>query len=231
MDKKDLMIILPEQYNGIIDLTAFDYVPETPNDAMQEVIQEKTRIFNNSSLPLFDNYTNAINCEKLGQGKPWNSDVNILCRQYIRQVYLEMFVYREKLIRFIADMFHLQIEKQKVKTIIRMILEKQKDFPFIKDLMDTIDTVSKCEEYKLFDEIRNDEVHNITRIDRINYMLIPETAQPVPIGYQKPTSYFLDNINAVLPMMIDIKKKIEKIIAEGKLFLINKICRIKKRDS
>ena len=73
MEKIDLMIVLPTQYNEIIDLTAYDYVPDTPNEALQETIQEKTRIFNNSTLPLFDNYNNAFNCIALSKNESWNS--------------------------------------------------------------------------------------------------------------------------------------------------------------
>ena len=230
MEKIDLMIVLPTQYNEIIDLTAYDYVPDTPNEALQETIQEKTRIFNNSTLPLFDNYNNAFNCIALSKNESWNSINNILSRQYIRQIYLEMYVYREKLIRFVADMFHLPIKHQKIGVVFKMIKDKQNEFPFIIDLIEAIQQVTDNTEYRLFESIRNDEVHNITRIDRVNYYVNPDPFRIETIGYQKPTEYFWDNINSVLPLMINVKNKIQKIITDGKLFIINKKCRIKREN-
>ena len=193
---QDLCFDIPEEFQTLFDFTMFDFVPETPNDAIQECIQEKVRIFNNSALPLLDYYYKMIELYEQTKGSQWNLIESVLCRQYVRQVYLELYVYREKLIRFLADIYHLKKKKQKTNEIFKMVKDKSTHFSFMNEIIEKIEKTKREEQYMLFDSIRNDEVHNITRIDRINYEITPNGTIN-PLGYKTETVFFVDNIIAV----------------------------------
>ena len=224
---QDLLFVLSDEFQNVLDFTMFDFIPETPNDAIQECIQEKVRIFNNSALPLFDNYTAMTRLYEQTKEIPWDNPNCILCRQYIRQTYLELFVYREKLIRFLADLYHLNIRHQRIGAIYNMVKNKSIQFSFMSEVIVKIDSVKHNEQYILFDSIRNDEVHNITRIDRLNYVLL-SSGRIKSVGYKMDSIYFIQNLTAVLNMMVEIKDEIQKILHNKYLSEINKVCKISK---
>lgn len=226
-----LQLQVPQKYNGVIDLSPFSYVSDTPNDALQETLQEKVRTFNNSCLPLNDFFTKACDLHKISREKEWNDPVSIACRQYIRQTYLELFVYKEKLVRFVADIFHLGynlLTIDLIKEIKKIANDNLFEEPFLNPFLEKINTIKLDSNYIEFEKIRNDEVHNISSIDKLVYRLeiVQGKLNIKSDKYERETIYFLNIAQSVLAELIEVKYIIQKIINEQELSSINKIYNI-----
>lgn len=222
--------IIPIGEFPAFDFRMFNYVPETPNDAYQFSTQEKVRAFNNSCLILYEFYSFIYENFATINKEAWDSANNRRLRQLFGMMYKELFIYQEKIVKFVFDLLHIQKKTDSTAQTISEIDKYSKNFDFIKQFVEKCNNINKNKNYIEFRAIRADEVHNINQWDIVNYDLVDKGngATFLPISYKHESSYFYNNLMNTIDVLIELKKFVESFVTWKNTWSINSICTIQK---
>lgn len=189
------------------EIAFFDETPQSIDKSLNSTIQEKTRRFNNACLNL---YENILNAEKVFP-KCTNSSSNIndnIYRKFVRNIYLELFIYQEKIMNLICNIYFIKSDKSS-KNKIKM---RSKYFKELANLYDKCSQLLKDDEYLFMLNVRDDEVHNMSRIDSYFMDLIKDNdgnAKVIYHNYKISAEELSKNYNYVILKLIDIKNDLQ----------------------
>ena len=160
-------LILPEKYKK--DIYLFNQSIPTVDEGLNGTVPEKIRRFNNAASHLVRSIlaveqasVESVPLKQLCQDI--DSVYDNLYRQLIRDVYMELFVYQEKLLNIVCNMFFLQIGKSK-KTNLAGLKKRSAEFPLLCKFYEQCNRLTKDKKYQRVMSIRDDETHNMSQID------------------------------------------------------------------
>ena len=215
------------------NFTMFTFVPETPNDALQVSVQEKTRKFNNSCLYLFDFYNTLLDNIEIVNKKSWDSIENRKFRQLLGLYYKELFVYQEKIVKYVSDLLLIPNRRTgTTKKAVERIEKVGESFGFINNFVAKTIELYNNSDYRDFKDIRDDEVHNNSRIDEVLLAFKQNGTELLVVAesYRYKTEYFYNNILRTTELLINLKKQVEQFVTNENLFKIYTICKVNKNE-
>lgn len=182
----------------------------THDDAINDWIIEKVRIFNMSTYYLVNSIEKMIFL--------WNNKENVeefLLRMEIRNTCINIEMYIDKIKSLIGYYFFLN---EKAIGDGKEFLKALNQFDFMSDIIKTF--ILNCKKlyqdskYKWIKDIRIAEIHNESLIERHNYEFSPDSSQLVIIdkGYKIDSEIIIDNIQYVLNLLYVIKENVQKIL-------------------
>ncbi len=203
------------------DLFIFDdRVIPTPNEAINRSLPEKIRRFNNAGLRLMILY-NQLNSSILDGRKiveaceDREGEVDLIFRNIVRNIVMESFIYREKIINIICNIFFVEYTKDS-KKMIKSLNEVALYFPKLKFFLDEFEKLSKNESYKFIMKIRNDEIHNMSILDSYNWSI--ETSKSgvsiVKQNFRISAKELLNKIDELMHNYLSIKNMIQNILKD-----------------
>ena len=216
----DLMLKLnPIDTNG---LYIFDnrLIP-TPNEAINRSIPEKIRRFNNSSAHLMMLHSHMNTYSPRGKriideciDKATQADFEF--RGIIRSIVMEAFIYREKMINIICNIFFVEYKKD-YKKVLKDLLSVSKEFPKLKSIIDEIEGLTRCESYNFIMKIRNDEIHNMSILDSFNWNIIPEGngVRFTQLDYRISAKELFNKVNELMNVYLKIKNLIQSTLNDS----------------
>ena len=218
------------KYNGNT-LSVYSEIPPTINDALNASIQEKVRRFNNAASILSGAIINIENCKVDGdylynKCQDKDTEVDKFFRTLVRNVYMELFIYQEKLLNIVCEIFFTK-ETKKRETNIKKLRAKAKFFPKLQEFIDKCESLSKENKYKWFLKIRDDEVHNMSQIDTFNFDLKKTADDNVEIiknGYKIKAKDLREGYIYIVVKLVEIKQIVQDFIPDKKRWeIFNKL--------
>ncbi len=221
--KKELYVFglkLPEKYAR--DLHLFNTsVPETVDEGLNGCFQEKIRRFNNSvthlikSIEIIDSLViDDVPIFTLCQDV--ECQIDVIYRQMLRNVYMELFIYQEKLLNIVCNLFFVKVTKSRQSNLDRLkkriiYSEPLKKFcnacnAFIKDAV--------CQKVMA---IRDDEVHNMSQLDSFYYDLekVKGGVRPIRKGYRLKVSELRDNYIYTMNKLLEVRNIVQEILDQS----------------
>lgn len=166
-NKYEFGLMLPERYQNGIYL--FNQSVPTVDEGLNGTVPEKIRRFNNAASHLVRSiltveqvYIEGIPILQLCQDV--DSVYDNTYRQLIRNVYMELFVYQEKLLNIVCNIFFLEIKKSKQKNLVGL-RKRSASFPLLCEFCEQCNQLVQDDKYKRVMSIRDDETHNMSQID------------------------------------------------------------------
>ena len=182
----------------------------THDDAINDWIIEKVRIFNESTYYLVNSIEKMIIL--------WNNIDNIeekLLRMEIRNTCINIEMYIDKIKSLIGYYFFLN---EKAIGDGKYFLKALNQFNFMSNIINTF--ILNCKKlyqdskYRWIKDIRIAEIHNESLIEKHNYEFSQYSSQLVIIdkGYKIDSEIIIDNIQYVLKLLYVIKENVQQIL-------------------
>lgn len=223
----DFGLYLSEKDTDAIHL--FNSVPPSIDDGLNGTFPEKVRRFNNSTVFLVDSINNAENFRI--DGKPMYllcqdtpTDIDILYRQLIRNVYMELFIYQEKLLNIACNLFFVKVTKSK-KANMTALKKRMHLFPNLKTFCDECDCLKNDKRFEKVMTIRDDEIHNMSQIDRFVYDLknVENGISIINKGYKIKAQVLRDDYIYAMEKLLHIRNIVQKILNEDNFWNIRSV--------
>lgn len=220
-------LFLPEKDLNALNL--FNDTPPTIDDGLNGTFPEKMRKFNNSAAFLVKSIANI---EMLGiNGIPLYlncldipTECDIFYRQLIRNVYMELFIYQEKLLNIVCNLFFVKVSKNRT-TNINALKKRMEYFSDLKEFCDECDILSRDNRFKNVMSVRDDEIHNMSQIDHFIYDLENTENGVVPVikGYKIKAQTLRDDYIYAMEKLLNIRNLVQKIIDKNNFWHIRKV--------
>ena len=189
------------------------------DDAVNDWPIEKVRIFNSSTFYLINSVTKMI-C--LWNNMDLDPSVELFLRQEIRNTCINISVYVDKVKNIIGYYFFLTPEAVfDNKDFIKALSQFKKMDSSIVKFIDDCKKVHEDDKFNWIYNIRNDEVHNESVIDKHNYVFENGVLIPVDKGFKIDSETLLDSIKDVLKLLLIIRDDVQAIlekIPNGKVY-------------
>ena len=181
----------------------------THDDAINDWLPEKVRIFNSSTFYLVHSIEKMI---VFWNNREKGITMEAYLRTELRNTCINIEMYIDKIKSLIGYYFFLNRKtisdgKDFIKTISQFQTMDKILGKFIKDCKD----LNENEKYKWIKSIRIAEIHNESLIDMHNYELSPDLI-PIDKGYKINSETIIDNILYVLKLLYEIKNDVQKIL-------------------
>ena len=220
-------LFLSEKDKNVIHL--FNSAVPSIDDGINGTFPEKIRRFNNSATFLVNSILNiesaninGISLYQLCQDKP--SDIDSMYRQLIRNVYMELFIYQEKLINIVCNLFFIRISKSRSRNL-KELKARAVYFPKLEIFCRECNKLSTKKRFKEVMSIRNDEIHNMSKIDSFIYDL--ENADPgysiINKGYKIKAETLRDDYIYVMQSLAHIRDLVQEILDNEDFWHIRKM--------
>jgi hypothetical protein len=210
-------------------LQLFNSTPPSIDDGLNGTFPEKIRRFNNSATFLVNSIINLENIAIDGtplcllcQDTP--SEIDTLYRQLIRNVYMELFIYQEKLLNIVCNMFFVKVSKSRKKNI--MELKKlMVSFPNLRTFCEECDKLVTDTRFQHVMSIRDDEIHNMSQIDRFIYDLksTENGCSVVNKGYKIKAKTLHDDYIYAMEKLLNVRIIVQRILDEDNFWQIRKV--------
>lgn len=220
----DLWLKWPEKEANRISL--FYEVPPTIDDGVNSCFQEKIRKFNNSVMHLLDSVqsiesTTINDVPILSLCQDTGSEIDIIYRRMLRNVYMELFIYQEKLLNIVCNLFFVKVCRGS-KSNMKALKKRIKYSAALKSFCERCDAFiidKRCQDVM---RIRDDEVHNMSQIDSFHYDLEKtETGvKPVTKGYKLKATDLRDNYIYTLQKLLEVRKSVQEILDQNDFWKI-----------
>jgi hypothetical protein len=207
----------------------FNSVPPSINDGLNGTFPEKIRRFNNAATFLVNSIKNV---ENLGiEDKPLYelckdipTDIDILYRQLIRNVYMELFIYQEKLLNIVCNLFFVKISKSRGNNI-SALKKRMIFFPNLKHFCNECDKLRKDKTFIKVMTVRDNEIHNMSQIDSFIYDLqnVENGVSIINKGYQIKALELRNNYIYTMHKLLEIRNIVQKILIEDNFWHIRKV--------
>lgn len=211
---------LPEKYAR--DLHLFNAsVPETVDEGINGCFQEKIRRFNNSATHLTECVSTiesvAINnfplfalCQDIG------NETDVIYRRMLRNVYMELFIYQEKLLNIVCNLFFVKVTKSRQSNLDRLKKRITYSEP-LKKFCDACNAFIKDDVCQKVMAIRDDEVHNMSQLDSFYYDLekVKGGVRPIRKGYRLKVSELRDNYIYTMNKLLGIRNIVQEILDQS----------------
>lgn len=189
------------------------------DDAVNDWPIEKVRIFNSSTFYLINSVVKMIN---LWNNRHLEHSIELYLRQEIRNTCINISVYIDKVKNIMGYYFFLAPEAVfDNKEFIRAISQfKPLDDTIVK-FIDDCKKVHKDAKFNWIYNIRNEEIHNESVIDKHNYVFENGILIPVDKGFKIDSEILLDCIKDVLELLLIIRDDVQAIfekIPNGKVY-------------
>ena len=163
----EFRLILPEKYQKNIVL--FNQSIPSVDEGLNGTIPEKIRRFNNASNYLVKSiseieHTCVGDTFILQLCRDVDSIYDNLYRQMIRNIYMELFVYQEKLLNIVCNIFFIEIQKNRQANL-RELKKRSSNFPLLHKFCELCEQLRNDKKYNRVMSIRDDETHNMSQID------------------------------------------------------------------
>ena len=208
MNINNLMI----KWNETGTISLFHDKPPSIDEGLNSTINEKIRRFNNSLLSLFENIMNLEQIKNICTNDSSNIYDN-LARRYFRNIYLELYIYQEKLLNIVCNLYFVKCGKNRSENISNLSA-RAKFFNELQVFIDMCKRLKNDERFQLVLGIRDDEVHNLSQIDSFILDLHNNNGNAIIInkGYKLKIEKLYENYNYVLNEFIKIKEYIQEFI-------------------
>ena len=207
----------------------FNSVPPSIDDGLNGTFPEKVRRFNNSATVLVNSINNV---ENFGiDGKPLYllckdipTEIDLLYRQLIRNVYMELFIYQEKLLNIVCNLFFVKVSKRRQKNM-TSLKKRMLFFPNLKTFCDECDKLKKDPRFEKVMSIRDDEIHNMSQIDRFIYDLenVENGVSIVNKGYRIKAQTLRDDYIYTMEKLLNVRNVAQKILDEDNFWHIRSV--------
>lgn len=189
------------------------------DDAVNDWPIEKVRIFNSSTFYLISSVEKMI---VLWNNMHLDHSIELYLRQEIRNTCINISVYVDKVKSIIGYYFFLTAEaifnsKDFIKALSQF---KSMDSSIVKFIEDC-KKINKDDKFNWIYNIRNDEIHNESVIDKHNYVFENGFLIPVDKGFKIESETLLDSIKDVLQLLLIIRNDVQEIlekIPNGKVY-------------
>ena len=201
-------------------LSIFHKKPPSYDDGLNGTFNEKIRRFNNAAAPLeksvlalerchINNYPIIFCC------RDTDNPIDRLYRELIRNIYMELVIYQEKIINIVCNFYFIKYENS-IKESLSKIKERSKYFAELEKFYDECCILSKDEYYQNVRAIRNDEVHNMSRLDSFTYDIKSENGKSyiVNLGYKLKALELYMGYIVVLNQMQKLRNIVQKMMDE-----------------
>ncbi len=196
-------------------------VPETIDEGLNGCFQEKIRRFNNSATHLaecisaiesvaINNFPLFVLCQDIG------NETDVIYRRMLRNVYMELFIYQEKLLNIVCNLFFVKVTKSRQSNLDRLKKRIIYSEP-LKKFCDSCNTFIKDPVCQKVMAIRDDEVHNMSQIDSFYYDLekVGDGVRPVTKGDRVKASELRDNYIYTMNKLLDIRNIVQEILDQS----------------
>lgn len=195
----------------------FEKDPEkaTHDKVINDNINEKTRKFNNSIIKL------AISIKNMTQHWEGLQMVEIpnvkqiienIYRQECSNIYVNVFVYFEKIKAFMRYFLFLEKDKTKSNKAFLKEVELFNTFKEIESFYKVFVEISNDSDFKDILQVRNDEIHNDSKIDNFIYKLGETPADIINLGYEIKNVTLYETAKNGLVKLKRIKDTVQVII-------------------
>lgn len=226
-DTYDFGLVLPDKYQKEIYL--FDDTPPSINDGLNGTFQEKIRRFNVSVGFLVNRIgiieTTAVEEKPIVQScrdEPCNID--IIYRRMIRDVYMELFIYQEKLLNIVCNLFFVRICKTREQNL-RKLKKRSAYFPQLMVFCEECRKLKDDERYQRVMAIRDDEIHNMSQLDSFIYDIHKEKddVKIVNKGYKIKATTLREDYLYAMDKLLYIRNIVQDILNESDFMKIKRI--------
>lgn len=214
--KYEFGLILPEKYQN--DIYLFNQRVPTIDEGLNGTVPEKIRRFNNAASHLV---RSILAVEQAGvEGVPilqLCQDVDSVCdniyRQLIRNVYMELFIYQEKLLNIVCNVFFLKIGKSKKNNLVGL-KKRSADFPLLCKFCEQCNQLIEDEMYQRVMSIRDDETHNMSQIDSfiLDLEKADERLRIVNKGYRIKAETLRTEYIYVMEQLIQVRNLVQEML-------------------
>lgn len=210
-------LILPEKYQNGIYL--FNQSVPTIDDGLNGTVPEKIRRFNNAASHLVRSILTVE--QACIEGVPilqLCQDVDSLYdniyRQLIRNVYMELFIYQEKLLNIVCNIFFSKISKSK-KNNLAGLKKRSADFPLLCKFCEQCNQLIEDEKYQRVMSIRDDETHNMSQIDSfvLDLEKSDEGLRIVNKGYRIQAETLRAEYIYVMEQLIQVRNLVQEMLS------------------
>jgi hypothetical protein len=209
-------LILPEKYQNGIYL--FNQSVPTIDDGLNGTVPEKIRRFNNAASHLVRSIlaveqTSVDGVPILQLCKDADSVYDTIYRQLIRNVYMELFIYQEKLLNIVCNIFFLKISTSKKKNLAGLEM-RSADFPLLCNFCKQCNQLIKDEKYQRVMSIRDDETHNMSQIDSfvLDLEKIGEGLRIVNKGYRIQAETLRAEYIYVMERLLQVRNLVQEML-------------------
>lgn len=214
--KYEFELMLPEKYQK--DIYLFNQSVPTVDEGLNGTVPEKIRRFNNAASHLFRSIlaveqTNVDGVPILQLCKDVDSVYDTIYRQLIRNVYMELFIYQEKLLNIVCNIFFLKISISKKKNLAGLE-RRSADFPLLCNFCEQCNQLIKDEKYQRVMSIRDDETHNMSQIDSfvLDLEKIGEGLRIVNKGYRIQAETLRTEYIYVMEQLIQVRNLVQDML-------------------
>ena len=136
-----------------------------------------------------------------------------LYRQLIRNVYMELFIYQEKLLNIVCNMFFLKIGKSK-KNNLAGLKKRSAEFPLLCKFCEQCNQLIKDEKYQGVMSIRDDETHNMSQIDSfvLDLEKLGEGLRIVNKGYRIQAESLRAEYIYVMERLLQVRNLVQEML-------------------
>lgn len=209
-------LILPEKYQNGIYL--FNQSVPTVDEGLNGTVPEKIRRFNNAASHLVRSILTVE--QACIEGTPIlqlcydvDSVYDNLYRQLIRNVYMELFIYQEKLLNIVCNVFFLEIRKSRQKNLVEL-KKRSANFPLLCKFCEKCNRLVQDEKYMRVMAIRDDETHNMSQIDSfvLDLEKSDEGLRVVNKGYRIKAETLRTEYIYVMEQLIQIRNLVQEML-------------------
>ena len=214
--KYEFGLILPEKYQN--DIYLFNQRVPTIDEGLNGTVPEKIPRFNNAASHLV---RSILAVEQAGvEGVPilqLCQDVDSVCdnnyRHLIRNVYMELFIYQEKLLNIVCNVFFLKIGKSKKNNLVGL-KKRSADFPLLCKFCEQCNQLIEDEMYQRVMSIRDDETHNMSQIDSfiLDLEKADERLRIVNKGYRIKAETLRTEYIYVMEQLIQVRNLVQEML-------------------
>ena len=206
-----------EKYQNGIYL--FNQSVPTVDEGLNGTVPEKIRRFNNAASHLVRSILTVEQaCIEdvpiLQLCQDVDSVYDNIYRQLIRNVYMELFVYQEKLLNIVCSIFFLEIKKNRQKNLAGLI-RRSASFPLLCEFCKQCNQLVQDEKYKRVMSIRDDETHNMSQIDSfiLDLEKSDEGMHIVNKGYRIKAETLRTEYIYVMEQLIQVRNLVQEMLA------------------
>lgn len=209
-------LVIPEKYQK--DIFLFNQSIPTIDEGLNGTVPEKIRRFNNSAIHLFKSileieYTKIGDVPILQLCQDVQTEYDIIYRQLIRNVYMELYIYQEKLLNIVLNIFFVKISRKRNPNI-KGLRSRSIDFPLLSKFCDLCEQLLEDKKYKRVMSIRADETHNMSQIDSFVMELVQvgNGVFPVHTEYRIKAHTLREDYIYVVEQLLLLRNLVQEIL-------------------
>lgn len=184
----------------------------THDDAINDWLKEKARIFNSSTFYLVKSIENMI---ILWNNVENDKSIEYLLRMELRNTCINIEMYVDKIKSLIGYYFFFNEETiADAKKFIKSLKQFEIISSTINDFVESCNNLYLDEKYQWIKSIRIAEIHNESLIERHNYEFSPNSSKLIIVdkGYKLKSEIILDNIQHTLFLLKNVRDQTQLLL-------------------